>query len=439
MTREIRKASVKAVLVTAITVLASTTANAETLKEAMGLAISNHPDVKIAVENQSAIKQEWRQAKAGYLPSVDVTLGSGHERSNNSTTRNDASEGAHRSLWRNESRLTVSQMLFDGFQTSSNVCQQRYRYLSADHNVNEIMQNTGLRTVQAYLDVLRYNELIALAQKNLETHSKLLQQIKSRTEGGRGSQADVRQAEGRMALAKANLLAAQGDLRKAQATYLQVVGKRAEGLARDKAPIMSLPKTLEDALNRAMENNPAIKSAQHDIQASQAALRGTKSAFYPRLDLDVEAARQHNLDGVKQMNNEYLAMARVSYNLYRGGADLARKREQAARVNEASETLEKDRRFIEEGVYQAWANYETAKARLAPLSQHVTSSDQTRKAYKSQFDIGQRSLLDLLDSEIEVFNAKSALINGQYAVDFSVYEVLTNTGDLTDTVLMAEK
>ena len=123
-------------------------------------------------------------------------------------------------------------------------------------------------------------------------------------------------------------------------------------------------------------------------------------------------------------------MARISYNLYNGGADLARKRQQSARVSEARDTLERDRREVEERMFEAWNNLETAKMRLKPLSSHVGSSEETKKAYKSQFDIGQRSLLDLLDTEVEYFNAKTAYINGQYAVDFAMYNVLATTGDI---------
>lgn len=422
--------------------VASVSAQAETLNEAIDAAISSHPDVKIANRNESAIKQEWVQAKAGYLPTVDLTLGTGSERSYNSTTRarnTAAGEERHRSLFRNEARLSVNQMLFDGFETNSNVCQQRARLVSASHNVDEVTQTTALRAIQAYLDVVRNQELTALAKDNLAKHDKYLRQIKSRTDGGRGSQADVRQATGRVALARANMYAAEGELRNAESTYLEVMGHRAENLKTSKAPLAAMPASLDEALARASENNPAILSAQSDIVAADAAHKLTKAAFYPRLDLEGEAAQQRNLDGIPGPNNEYSAMARIRYNLYRGGADKARKSERMERLVEAQDTLERDRRLIEENMYQAWSDFDTAKSRLAPLGQHVTSSEQTRKAYQSQFDIGQRTLLDLLDTEIELFNARTAYINGKYAVDFAVYDVLTQAGDLVQTVTSEEK
>tara|TARA_R110000868_G_C10970322_1_gene769715 strand:+ start:13710 stop:15005 length:1296 start_codon:yes stop_codon:yes gene_type:complete len=410
-------------------------ADAKSLTESVATSLKSHPEVLIAEQNKAAILQEFEQAKSGYLPTIDLSIGSGHERSNNTTTRNRAARnpdetGGHRSLWRNEASLVANQMIFDGFETSANVCQQRARYESAAKNTQEVKDTVALRTVQAYLDVLRNEELVGLSRTNFESHQKYLKQITARSDSGRGNKADIRQAEGRLALAEANLYSAEGELKNAKASYKQIVGEAPTNLEKYKAPSTDLPATIEDALQRALEANPAIHSAQYDIKAANSALDGTKASFYPRLDLELEAQRQQNLDGQTGANNGYSAMARVRYNLYSGGADLARKREQTARVQEANDTLERDRREVEERMYEAWNDLKTAKTRLKPLNSHVVSSELTKKAYKSQFDIGQRSLLDLLDSEIEYFNAKTAYINGQYALDFAVFNVLTTTGDI---------
>ena len=427
--------SLKNILLSATLLTCATQASyAASLTEAVTKAMQTNPEVHIAHRGKDAIEQEVRQAKAGYLPTVDLTIGTGHERSNNATTRNRADRGdntgGHRSLWRNEARLIARQMIFDGCETCHNVDQQENRLESSIKNTNEVRQNVALRVVQAYLDVMRNSELVKLAQNNVDNHKKYLKQIEARSTSGRGNKADIRQAEGRLALAESTLYAAQGELKNAHAVYVEIVGEKAEKLENYTAPKSLMPATRDDAVARAIENNPAIHSAQYDIYAAQSAYRATKSVFYPRLDLELEAQRANNLDGSDEANNSYMAMARISYNLYNGGADLARKRQQSARVSEARDTLERDRREVEERMFEAWNNLETAKMRLKPLSSHVGSSEETKKAYKSQFDIGQRSLLDLLDTEVEYFNAKTAYINGQYAVDFAMYNVLATTGDI---------
>lgn len=424
----------KTLLLSATVLTLATPSFGATLEGAIMKAMETNPEVLIAERGKEAIEQELRQAKAGYLPTVDLTIGSGHERSNNTTTRNRADRqdntGGHRSLWRNEARLIARQMVFDACETCHNVDQQEYRLESSVKNTKEVKENVSLRVVQAYLDVLRNQELVNLAQANVDNHKKYLKQIEARSSSGRGSKADIRQAEGRLALAESTVYAAKGELKNAKATYVQVVGEKPEDLKAFKAPVEMLPTTRDEAVERAMANNPAIHSAQFDIYAADSAHRATKSAFFPRLDVELEANRAQNLDGTSEANNSYLAMARVSYNLYNGGADLARKRQQFARLEEAKDTLERDRREVEERMYEAWNDLETAKMRLKPLSSHVLSSEETKKAYKSQFDIGQRSLLDLLDTEVEYFNSKTAYINGKYAVDFAIYNVLTTSGDI---------
>lgn len=135
--------------------LCAVVAQAETLTEAVGHAMMTHPEVKGAQTNKSAIKQELRGAKSGYLPTVDFDVASGSERSQNNTTRTSANrhngEHGHSTFWRNEASLSVNQMLFDGFSTSSEVAQQDNRVKSAANNVADIQNAIALRVIDAYL------------------------------------------------------------------------------------------------------------------------------------------------------------------------------------------------------------------------------------------------------------------------------------------------
>lgn len=423
------------VALTASLSLLASASFAMTLDAAVNQTLTTHPEVKAAEQNVLAISQEWRQAKAGYYPSVDLNAASGWEHSNNSTTRSRPSRGngtGHRDMWRNESSLIVSQNLFDGFATEAETCHQAARYQSANAHLREVKETTALRTIQAYLDVLRNRELVSLAQNNLDNHKAYQSQVASRAESGRGSDADVRQAEGRVALAEADYVAARGELAKAEADFIEVVGSQPADLSAPEAPHSALPQTLTEAMDWAMKNHPALASAQQDIIAAEYAVKLADSSFYPHFKAEVGAARNHNLDGVDGANNEGLALVRMNYNLYNGGADTARKRERMERLQEAQQNMERDRRLVQQQMYKAWSDLATVRARLQPLSQHVLSSEQTRTAYKSQFDISQRSLLDLLDSEIETYNARVAMINARYAVDFAAFEVLADAGMLVN-------
>ncbi len=413
------------------------TSHAITMREAVAIAVTNHPDVKMAEQNTSALGHQVRRAQAGYLPTVDLTVGTGWEKSFNSTTDNRAATAftdGGRDLWRNESRLTVRQMIFDGWATKSDVNEQKNREVSAHFNTIETQQIIALRALEAYLDMLRTRELVALGEENYQSHLKYMDQIKARVEGGRGSKADLRQAEGRLALANANKISFEGNLKNAEANFQEIIGEAAVNLNKSQAPFQALSPKILDVLARALANNPAIHSAQADVKAATASLAEVQSACCPRIDLEGNAGWNHNLDGVDTPNNEYSVMLMLRQNLYRGGADKARKHEQEARLEEAKESLNQTKRLVEENTLQAWAALQTAQNRLTPLTEHVMAATKTSEAYSAQFDLGQRTLLDLLDSEVELFNSRSSLINGKYSVDLAVYEVLAHTGDLVSTM-----
>lgn len=414
------------------------TAQATSMQEAVASALSSHPQVKVSQKNMEAIGHAQRVAEGGFYPTVDLTAGTGWEHSNNSTTRNRegrfADDDGHRDLWRNESRLLVRQMLYDGWGTSSEVAEQGHRKTSAKFNVLENKEVTALAALEAYLNVMRTRELVALGRQNVETHEMYLNQISARVDGGRGTRADRSQAEGRLALAKANLIAFEGELRSAEADYLEVIGNMPNQLHKSDVPFGALPGSLETALTRAMENNPAIDSAQYDIKAADAAIHVAESTFCPRFDLEGNISRNVNLDGTPGTNNDASVMLMMRYNLYNGGSDTARVKERVSRKEEAKAELEQSRRSVEENTMVAWSDLQTSRQRLSELNNHVTSTMETRQAYRSQFDLGKRTLLDLLDNEVELFNARTALINGKYGVDLAAYNLLASTGDLVDTV-----
>ncbi len=417
---------------------ASTTAltHAASLTEAMSKAIANHPEVLAAAAQQQSIAHRIDAARAGYKPTLDFTAGTGYEWSKNSTTRfrgartpRSGKDGS-RDMWRNEARINASQMLFDGKQTRSRVAQEKSRFEAASFSTLDIKNQLALRAAEAYLAVLRTNEHVALEQQMVETHQAYLNKIETRTAGGRSAQADIEQVQGRLALALANLEEAKGDAQQASAAYLEAVGEMPNNPSKEATPFASLPADTQAALDRAMANSPVIASAQANIRAANAQLAEAKCIFCPRITAEGGISRNWNLDGVDGPNHDATAMLMWRQSLYAGGRNLANRDERAALVSVAQAELEKDRRLVEKSVLEAMARVEAAKARLEPLNRYVESATSTRDAYLGQFELGQRSLLDLLDSEIELTNAKAGLIDGKYETDAATYAALAHLGDL---------
>ena len=399
-----------------------------TLAGVIQRTLKTNPEVLITVNNRRAADQQLKQAKGGYWPSVDLTGGYGRETSENTSTRNIT--GGDLTLTRSEMGLTLSQMLFDGFDVKYRVAQQNSRVNSAAYKVQDSSESIALITAEVYLEILRRRELVELSKDNVVIHQKILEQIHILVKGGAGRQADAQQTASRLALAKSRLVSAQGHLRNAEINYKRVTGELPKTLlVPARAPIEAvLPATPEAGLDIAWSKHPSLRVTNADLEAAAAAHKQTKSAFMPHLSLELGITNNENLDGVEGEHDDRIAMLRMRYNLFRGGADKARRQETAERVGAAKEERRRIQRIIEEDVYLSWNSLTTIRGRLAYLKEHQTSTEKVLNSYKEQFKLGKRSLLDVLDSENELFNARASLVSAQYTEIFSLLKILKSMG-----------
>lgn len=408
---------------------------AQPLKDAVEQTLQTSPDVLSTAHRRLSIDQEIKQAKGGYFPKIDLNLGYGRERSDNPTTR--AAGLGTVSLDRREAGITLDQMLFDGFFVRSEVERHTARADSAAFGVLGASENTALKVVDAYMEVLRRQELVKLTKDNQAVHQRTFDQIKMRSDAGVGRKADMDQILARLALAQANVMAAESNAREAEITFQRVVGKMPKDLTKPAAPDQAMPKDLNSAVEIAKANHPILKSAMADVEAAQAQHRTARSLNSPKLNLELGYNDNNNIGGLSGDNESTIAMLRVRYNLFRGGSDQARIGQTASAINEATEISHKTMREVEESIRLSWNAHTTARERLVPLKQHSEAMEATREAYTKQFNIGQRTLLDLLDAENEYFTARSNYLTGQYIELFGKYRVLASTGKLLESLQVA--
>lgn len=401
-----------------------------TLQQAIESTIQTNPDVLAAVNERKASDKRIDEAKAGYLPTLDLTVGKGWEAADNPITRAEGKGEVH--LNREEANLTFRQMLFDGMQTKNEVRRATASTDSAAYSVYTTAEDTALKAVKAYLDVLRRQKLVDLANTNLEAHQRNNDQIKLRSDRGVGRRSDMDQSTGRLALAQANLIAEESNLRDAQTTYQRIVGEAPKDLQEPQSPLKLIPASLDEAINEADNNHPTLKTAEEDVQAAMAQHDTAEAPFYPRVHLEIGATSDHNIDGQVGMNKDLAAMIRLRYNLLNGGKDSARREETAYLLNKAQEIRNNTRRQVEESVRLSWSALQTVNQQLQYFKQHVDSSEKSRDAYQLQFNLGQRTLLDLLDSENEVFKARTDYVNAKYDQLYAMYRVLNSMGMLLE-------
>ncbi len=219
---------------------------AVTLEDSVAATLANNPDVGVVQADREAIDQELRQARAEYLPSIDLRGAAGPEYTDSPTTRNRATRPENgddgTTLMRWESQITLSQMLFDGFATSSEVERQLSRVDSAAYRVQEAAEFVALDAIEAHLEVLRNQVLVELARENLTEHERILGLVRQLEERGGGSIADLRQTEARIASAETSVATAVGNLRDAEALYISVVGERRASSRIRWCPIRQCPR-----------------------------------------------------------------------------------------------------------------------------------------------------------------------------------------------------
>lgn len=421
-------------LVSALALTAGQRAHAMSLSEAVESAVATYPEVSALEADRRAIEQELRQARALWMPSLDFRGEVGPEYSDNNISRRGLDNDNSGTLFRAQAGLTLSQLLFDGFSTNSEVDRHIARMDSGTYRVAEAAEYIGLNAVEAYYNILRFQQIVDLARANLEQHRGILGQVRSLTNEGRGGIADVRQTEARLASAEDTMATAQGNLLDARATFLRIVGEEPRGLTAPAAPFARLPADGEAAAEIARIQGPTVKIYESDIEVARAELRGSRSGYYPSFNVEAGVAAGHDVDGLEGRNTSASALLVMRYNLFRGGGDVAREREAFQRLNEATLNRDQAEREAEEVARLAYNALTTARSRTRTIRQQVEANQMTRDAYGEEFQLAQRSLLDVLDSENELFLSRANLITAAQTENFAAYRVLASTGQMLDSL-----
>lgn len=403
-------------------------ANAQSLEQAVSQTLQSNPKIKEAYDLYLSRQHQIDEAKAGYMPKLDAVAGIGPERIT------PAGSDDTSSLTRKDLSLSLRQMLFDGFDTSSNVHRTDAEAKAQRLSVLSTAENTALRVAEVYLAMLKQEEIYALSKDNLATHEQILSDISKRTTSGVGSTADLTQIQGRVAQAYSNMAAAQNNLDDARAQFIRVVNSEPENLVQPVPDATTIPANLDEAIKKATSDNPVLLSALQDIEAANYQHEGAKANYYPKVSIEAGQSWYDDANGAEGNSDELSAMLRVRYNLFNGGADDARSASTAALASQAKDIHMNAYREVEEGTRLAWQARESLKQQKGYMQQHVESINQTVKAYKQQFTLGQRTLLDVLNTENELFEARKNYIGADYDELQAQYRILNATGKLLDSL-----
>lgn len=416
---------------------------AVTLEEAVGQAVNSNPAVLNAGANARASVFDLRGARAGYYPTLDFDAGYGPEYVNSKQLNLAGND--HDTMDRRDAGLTARQLLWDGFATRSEV-ERRVALLNAsEHSLSDTQEAIAFRAAESFLDVMRASELVTLASDNVATHEKVLGNVEAKSSSGVGSRADVEQALARLALARSILTAREGALRESESRYERVIGNMPIGLVkpgRQPSGLTSpegvdqsqLSSAISSSTDQAMGDHPAVLQSEAEADAADAEIRLARAAYQPTVNLEGRYRRDDNIAGVKGTRNSEAIMVVARWNLFNGGADKAAELAAVERKTAASDLVDDTKRAVTENVEIAYKARAFTESRIKYLEQHVNASTATLQSYRAQFELSRRTLLDLLNAENELFNARSNLASGLFEDLVNQYFVEASKGRLTQSL-----
>jgi outer membrane protein, adhesin transport system len=372
-----------------------------TLQEIVAKAVTSNPEVQAQYHTFRAAEYERDVARGQLLPRADLNSTFRRQENINGPNINNTN------IPERQTQLVLSQLLFDGFATKNEVDRLSHAARVRYYELLSSMQNIALEVVRTYIDIQRFRGLVAYAQDNYIVHKQLFDRIQERVEAGVGRRVDLEQASGRLALAEANLLTELTNLHDVEARYQRLVGELPPRTLLDvefyKAGVAP---TATEALQLAYRQNPALLSTIENIIAAQEEVASKRGLYSPRLDLQARKNLDVSSDGANSVNAADVLELTLRFNLFNGLADKATINQTREKLNTGEALRDKSCVDTRQELVIAYNDIQRLKEQLIYRDQHQLSIEKAREAYRKQFDIGQRTLLDLLDTENEFFQAR---------------------------------
>ena len=405
---------------------AGMTAFGMTAPEAVAKSVLSNPEVQAKWHAFQASGLEQDASRGGFRPRLDLSAGIGKENLDGAGYEGrDLDDYTRDGIY-----LTLSQMLYDGNLTKSQVEKLGHSRKMRYYDLLASMEKVGMDAFRSHEDVLRYRAMANLAKENLERHEAVMKKVSDRASAGVESGVNLETTKGRLALAKVNLLTEESNLHDAATQYARVVGEMPADALDSAAIELALPSSPEKALEEALRGNPELSSSAENALAMGVAVSEQEARMKPRLDLRASSNFEDDVDGTEGRRDKTVVELLLRCNLYNGGTDEATIRRFSELQKESEENLRKAERDIRQSVLIAYNDIHSIEKQLPDLEQHKKSADAMRTAYAQQFEVGRRSLLDLLDAENEFFQANRALANARFNLVIAKARYLSETGKL---------
>jgi adhesin transport system outer membrane protein len=425
-----------------LAVLTGTTALAQDttvkLVDTVTTALEYSPRLQVLEANQEAIGYERDRAQGGYYPQVDVAFAYGIEAHSDRLTRdgNVTQSGGreHNFYDRLEGSIRLSQLLYDGKETRSLVEIEEAKLVSAGYRTFDNAEAIALDAIIAHMEVFRQRELVGLAEKNVNDHLEILDKLEERQEGGAGSIADVDQTQARLARAYASLAETQAGLKSAEANYQRYVGKLAGEIEFFVVPPGIVPRSLDEAVKQTAERNPKTLALDANIDEADRRIELSKSNFLPKVHAELSSSYEDQVESSDTYEHNNQAMMRLRWNIFNGHSDVADRKAAMSRKLQAAAQRDDQRDMVIEETRTTWAELESARKQVVSFGDALNYNQKTLDSYLKQFNVGQRTLLDVLDAHNEKFQSAGLMITAKTNEVIAAERLLALTGKLNESL-----
>lgn len=412
--------------------LCATPAFGVDLREAVQSAMQTNPEIRQAVHNKLATKEERKQAEGRWYPTISVEGSAGLRKLRNPTRRSLGIAGER--LEPVEGFIIADQLLFDFGERTAEIRHQAARTDAAAARVEERSEFVALNISRNYIDYTLQQRLVAIAQDNATFHERLAADLREGVARGSISVADQQQAEERLQSARARVTEAQEDLDTAAIAFQALTGVPIDNVSAAPDLSGSLPATLPEAEELARQNHPMVQEAIADLEAQRQVTKVAQSQLGPRFNAEASARYGDDIDGFQGRTSDLQARVVMRWKIFDGFANTANVREQKSRADEIHARLFERTRKAEEEVRSAWSRLTNQTRLVGELETQNRVSDDLLLSYREQFNVGRRSLLDVLDAQNTRFNVQASLETARMSRVYAQYRILAATNRLIEAL-----
>lgn len=412
-----------------------TSLHAETLEQAVQMTLQNHPSIEAAKAGTAIAGQEKREYRSDYFPQLAVSGQGGRIYGDNSTSRGLVTTrgAAYSNYW--EGSLTARQMLFDGFETSNRVEAAQAKMISATMSVADTEERLAFSMAQAYLDLLRARHGLGMLEAHAAKVADYRERIKKMVDDGAADEAEHQQARDISVILENMIADYRGQVLRAEAYYEELTGALPAGEMHVPSPRSEfIPQAADEAVAYAIANHPALKSAEMMEKSAEHGVKAEEAGLYPEVDGEFSYLESEKKDEIGGEMTDGRAVVRMNWDFDTGGAQLARIQKKVFERKETQSRLHELERQVERTIRLSYGEYKTALEQAESQQKRLELNQKLFDTYKIQFEGARISLLQLMQSDNQMFTTQLEKMSGAYRILAAQYAILTGQGRLRESL-----